>query len=132
MANDSKTPFLDYKSAALPTELCRRNRARTLAHPSPKNKDRLAYRPCELNTRRAQLCRGQRRRVAALPRAKQSGNIRTALHASFLASALDAARVQRRPEAADSLFSPYGAGRTGLPQSGHATLDLRFLQSRGD
>src|ERR1700680_3691317 len=110
IAKAGKSPFSNYKSAALPTELCRRNRARTLAHPSPKNKDRLAYRPCELNTRRAQLCRGQRRRVAALPRAKQSGNIRTALHASFLAGALDAARVQRRPEAAHFFFSPSGAG----------------------
>jgi len=27
MANDSKTPFLDYKSAALPAELCRQNNA---------------------------------------------------------------------------------------------------------
>jgi len=35
MAKDSKTPFLDYKSAALPAELCRRLQEKILSGVAP-------------------------------------------------------------------------------------------------
>jgi hypothetical protein len=38
MANDSKPPFSNYKSAALPAELCRRETRRTLPRHNIANK----------------------------------------------------------------------------------------------
>jgi hypothetical protein len=45
MAKDSKTPFSNYKSAALPTELCRRSRIRKpfLASSSRVRRDRRTH-----------------------------------------------------------------------------------------